>query len=793
MLALGLALALQVTVQTDVDSGRVSGGISVRAPAYKRAVTDELRRTAFRDEGARQLLLHARAARLEQDSSLMSYDVKSYQRMSVGMSIRETARSRLAFRAESAARVRWRRGVGAHVELLGARSAAPMIAGIEDAEREMREDMADDINDIFAVPYYPGKDELWLFEIIGDSDNDSGEPGDSSDTDDDDGPMLIHPIAEGSEAYFTFSSGDSVLLQLSDGRRITLREIIATPREAVWNLVIASMWFETEQAHLVRAAMRFSAPMNIWETVEAEDSTARDEMPAVVRAFLTPMRAEMTAVTVEYGLFEQRFWLPRSQAAEGHVRVGFMRIPLKIEQSYRYESVNALAELPAIVMPRRITGSTIRDSLYALGLDSAAVRDSVRRFYARADTLRRAERAAQCLADSTYIEHTSRENGRLPMAVRVPCDIRKLTESADLPPSLYDSGEELFGAADRDELMRALDFGLQPSWNPRPPTLEYGLTYTRFNRVEGFGSGINVASTLGRGYSVSLLPRLSLADLQLNGELSFSRSNGRRVLRGTAFRRLAVSSDFGDPLSIGASIPNFLYARDEGFYHRAWGAELAMESNPRGGYETRFFAEQQWTASVENDWSLFGGAHDDRYLGNVVADKGWYYGAALRWRGNRGLDPQGWRGTADLRLEAATGEREYGRYSLETTLSRGLGPIAASLTTAAGSSSGQLPAQRAFFLGGLHSVRGQLANAGVGDAFWLGRLEVGTNVAAARPVIFGDVGWAGSRRTWREVGRPMSGVGVGASFLDGMIRIDLARGVRPEWRTRLDLYLEARF
>jgi hypothetical protein len=369
----------------------------------------------------------------------------------------------------------------------------------------------------------------------------------------------------------------------------------------------------------------------------------------------------------------------------------------------------------------------------------------------------------------------------------------RLATSSELPPSIYDPGEELFGAADREELMRSLNFGLQPAWAPRPPTLEYGLTHTRFNRIEGFSTAVNIHSALGRGYTVSLVPRVSLADLQLNGDLTLSRSNGRRQLKGTVYRRLDVSSDFGDPLSFGASIPNFFFARDEGFYHRAWGAELATESNPRGGFEWRAFAEQQWSARVENEWSLFGGAHDDRYLGNLVADDGWYYGTALRWRGNRGLNPQGWRGTADLRLEGATGELEYGRYVLETTLSRGVGPLAASLTTAAGASSGVLPAQRQFFLGGLHSVRGQTAGTGVGDAFWLGRLEIGTNVVAARPVIFGDVGWAGSRTNLQDIGRPMSGVGVGASFLDGMFRFDVSRGVHPRWQTRVDFYLEARF
>lgn len=786
MLVMGLLLAMQVTVKVERDSGSTSAGVSVRPPSLQRiAVTDEHRRTAFRDEQARELILKARASRLAQDSSLQSYDVKSYNRISAGMAIRESARDRLVFRSENASRVRWQRGIGARVEVLGARMAAPIVQGIQEAQDEMESDLEEELDDMLAVPYYPGKDELWLFEMVGSSSDSSG-------------PMLIHPVAEGSEAYYRFSSGDSVDIVLPDGKRIKLREVIATPRQAVWNLVVGSFWFETERAHLARAVMRFAAPMDIWETVEAEDPTARDDMPRPVRAMLSPMRAEITAVTIEYGLFEQRFWLPRTQGAEGYARVSFMRVPFRIEQRYRYESVNAISDLEPIeapVAPRN--ASDLRDSLRAMGLDSAQVRDSVRMIYERADSVRRAVRAEACATRGTYTVYERRNMGSngqgVLMAVEMPCDVKALANSPELPGSIFDPGEELFGAAQREELMQMLDFGLQPAWAPRKPTIEYGLQFTRFNRVEGLASGVRVASTLGKGYTVALDTRASIADLQFNGALSLARSNGRRQYRGSIYRRLDVSSDFGDPLSFGASLPVFFYARDEGFYHRSWGAELVNENVPRRGFEWRVFAEQQWNARVENEWSLFGGAHDDRYVGNVAADTGWYYGAGVRWRGSRGLDPLGWRFSADLRLEGATGQMEYGRAFLETIVSRGLGPVVASVTTAAGTSEGELPAQRQFFLGGLQSVRGQTAGTGVGQAFWMSRVEFGTNAVAVKPVIFGDFGWTGARDAWSQVGRPMSGAGVGASFLDGLIRVDLARGIYPRQQTRLDLYLEARF
>lgn len=781
MLLLKLALAVQVTVQVSTDSGQASAGISVRPPIRERMpVTEEHRRTAFRDAGARELLLKARAARLQQDSSLQSYDVKSYQRISAGMSIRENARDRLIFRGENASRVRWERGVGARVEVLGARMAVPIVKGIREAEKEMEGELESELDDMLAVPYYPGKDELWLFDMVGSSEGEGA-------------PMLIHPVAEGSEAYFTFRSGDSITIALPDGKRIKLKEIIATPRQAVWNLVVGSFWFETENAHLARAVMRFSAPMDIWETVEADDPGAREDVPRAVRGILTPMRAEITAVTIEYGLFEQQFWLPRTQGAEGYARVGFMRLPFKVEQRYKYESVNARLGLEPVNAPVGINNDSLRNAFREMGLDSAAVRDSVRAFHSARYAEAQARRKERCETVGTYQVYERRGNGALQMAVEVPCDVKSLANSPELPASIYDPGEELFGAAQREELLKRLDFGLQPSWSPQKPIVEYGLPYTRFNRIEGFGTGLQLRQTLGKGYQVTLDARGSVADLQLNGGLGLSRSNGRRTLTGSVYRRLNTISDFGDPLSFGASIPAFLYARDEGFYHRAWGAELSSARVPAGGLSWRVFSEQHWTATVENRWSLFGGANDDRFLGNFAARKGWYHGAGLRWRASRGLDPQGWRLNTDVRLEGATGESDYGRALVETVVSKGLGPIAASLTAAAGTTEGELPAQRQFVLGGLHTVRGQTPGTAAGEAFWLGRAEVGSNRVAVRPVVFADFGWAGPRDGWHTIRRPMSGVGAGMSFLDGMIRLDAARGMYPRWQTRVDLYLEARF
>jgi hypothetical protein len=402
MVVLGsLLLALQVSVTSDVN--RSGGSVSVKMPVTKRVeVTEEMRRTAFKDPAARELLLRAREARLTQDSALLSYDVKSYQRVSVGMSLRASARERLAFRNESASRVRWHRDVGARVEVLGARSVAPIVQGAKGAEDDIVDDT--DFSDMMAIPYYPGMDELWLFNMIGSSEKE--------------GNILVHPIAEGSEAYFTFATGDSVSMTLPDGKRLALRELRVTPRAAQWNLVVGSLWFELEQAHLVRAVMRFSAPMDVWQTAKNEDPDFDDDVPALVKPMLTPMQADLTALTVEYGLFNQRFWLPRVQGAELWARVSFLRVPVKVEQRYRYESVNAIDSLPAIAIPTQVTASSVRDSLYESGLDSAAPSPTIRRATRTPSSRSRSSSHATCPSCST------------PPICRAPSTIRARNSSA---------------------------------------------------------------------------------------------------------------------------------------------------------------------------------------------------------------------------------------------------------------------------------------------------------------------------------------------------------------------------
>jgi len=803
-----LTLLLQVSVQAEVSAGGGAIQASVRVPrAEQRPVTDEDRRTAFASSGARELLTAARAARSAQDSLLRAYDVTSYQRTSVGFNLRETARQRLLYRSEGAARVQWKRGIGAKLEVLGARAVVPAAGGSDEARREMDESM--DLADLMAIPYYPGRDELWIFDAIG------GPP-----EADEEGAILVHPIGEGSEAFYTYAIGDSMTFDLPRGRRLVLRELRATPRTPAWNLVSGSFWFESEGSLLVRAALRFSQEMRMWEIIKAQDPKEYAEVPLLARGLLNPLEANLEGMTIEYGLYEDRFWLPRDQRAEFSAQASFMRIPVQIEQRFRYASVNGAVDVPPIEVTVSRRWRVMRDSLRAAGVDEDQRRQLMREMFARNDSLAKLERDRQCALGPRHVERRSRYQGvELPMLVELPCDRSTLASSPELSGSLLAGGERLFNGADAQLLERLIRDALPLGTTAGPPTFSYGLPLTRYNRIEGLGTGVEAEMMLGYGLQGRALGRVSLADRQLNGELTLRRLGARSPSMLTVYRRLAVSSDFGSPLSFGASLAALLYGRDEGFYHRSWGAELTGRESKGRGLDWRLFVEQQSTADLATRWSLFAGANDPRMAGNVVAEGGTFAGAALRWRGSRGVDPAGWRALWDLRAEGASGrvdelppimepaiwcpecppvpepvrDRSYGRFLAEGTLSRGLGPLAASLTGAAGTTAGRVPAQRAFFLGGLQSIRGQSADAATGTAVWMTRAELGLNQAAVRPVVFYDMGWAGDRARWRESTTALRGAGIGLSFLDGAFRADLSRGIAPVRQTRFDLSVEARF
>src|ERR1043166_7120477 len=322
-----IAAAVQKRVEGHIKSEQEARERSKqRAREAMAKLTPEMIASAFKDAGARDLLTRARAARRDQDSALLSYDAIAYQRVSAWLGFGRMSRDRLLFRMEHAGRVQWQRDVGVAMTVLGARAVLPGIP--DEGQKEARKELSHEAGDIAPVPYYPGAEPLWAAqEMIRDTVRDN---------------EVIHPLAVGSELYYTYASGDSLTFRLSDGKVINIRALEVRPRTPQWNLVVGSLWFDTRTSQLVRAAYRFAAPMHIDAFVEEQDPHAFDDVPVWVKPMIFPMHGEISAVTLEYSLHDSRFWLPRVRTADGSGTASFMRVPFQMQQSFTYNSVNGL-------------------------------------------------------------------------------------------------------------------------------------------------------------------------------------------------------------------------------------------------------------------------------------------------------------------------------------------------------------------------------------------------------------------------------------------------------------------
>jgi hypothetical protein len=764
-------------------------------------VSPEMMASAYKDPEARALVARARVARFEQDSTLTSYDATARERVTAGMSLSASGPEKLLLRSETASRVRWQRGRGVLIDVLGARTVFPMFFP---GPRVLP-----DFLEMDPVPYFPGREQLPSFE------------GSKMTAKTDEG-IFLHPLDRGAEAYYTFRSGDSITFRLPDGKTIRLRAVEVQARKPEAQFIVGSLWFDVATGHLVRGAFRPAAPFDIVKFVLEEDPHAFDDVPKAVKPIIFPMELNVAAFTVEYGLHEQRWWMPRVQTVEGRARVGFMRVPFSMEQSYSYASVNGTDTIPRLFAS---TEDSLRhkpgDSLYKSRQDSIKAANKARRDSLRAEretdsiTTKDGRRVRysrrnrgmeidddpdfkgfSCSGKDTTITKSFRYDGTLPVRIVVPCDTVALLHSAELPPSIYDNGEQLFDLKERDQLVQELTIGLQPGWDPQPIEWHYGIenSLIRYNRVDALDAGVQATRDFGSGYTGSLEARVSTGGPYLWGEAHFARSDGFRKYDIGLYNRLSSVNDWGDPLTFRASLNAFILGQDLGFYYKAWGGELTSNTLSNTGFTWRVFAEQQTNAPVATNTSIPNWINGHEFSYNVQTPMTNAFGAQVRLRDQLGLDPHGWRESYDARAEGGLGTFQYGRVAVDATIGHGLGKyLDWQLGAGGGTSFGDLPPQRDWFLGGAWTIRGQQPGTEAGNAYWLGHAELGSSFVAVRPTLFFDIGWAGDRTDWQHIGIPSSGVGVGLSFMDGLFRMDLAHAVQPTGGFILDFSTSARF
>jgi hypothetical protein len=696
----------------------------------------------YRDEAVRALMARARAARARDVSGISSYEGVLREHIYVGLTALRFRRERGLFEQERVARVRWSDDGERAVQWLGARRAIPIVgadtrrekvraegevggAG-EEVRAELRRDLPDELlgdADLSQFPLDPGGSRL----VFG-------------------GDWALHPLADTADAYYRFSSGDTLRIRLPD-REVRLYEVKVQPRHADFHLVAGSLWFDAETTSLVRASYRPARPFNLLmdEPEDAED----------VPGFLQPVEAEINYITVEYSLHEFRFWLPRRFAAEGEARLGrLVHIPITVEWSVGDYIVNeAETDMPI-------------DGPLPPGWS------------------RHEERVED------------EETGEVSYVTIIVPQPDSLLDSTRLSEDFGARSPTAFTDDEIDEMRGELE-QLLPTYGRYRPHLAWGFDrgLLRYNRVEGLSAGSALSVPLGVTTSMTLEGRIGTGDREPNVGLSLERGpEDRRWTLSGYYQRLQPMAEETHPFSLPKSVGNLLLGTDHGQYYRATGASLAYR---RAGKRVRWgleaFHERQRGVEQTTDFFLLEPIRDYTAPSVLEAEPLDLTGGRTTLAWFSGVDPNGLILTGRLAAEAAGGDAVYQRLSatLSATHPLPLG-LAGALELGAGALWGDDPVQRHLFLGGSESLRGFHTNALHGSSAWRGRAEIASGFAGARIGIFGDVGWAGPRADFR-FDDPAASVGIGFSLLDGLVRADLAHAVRLGSGWKLHLYFDGLF
>lgn len=696
---------------------------------------------AYLDPSAAQLVRLARERRQVADLSIESYKATSKERISAGL--RGIRRDRLLYRREVAGRLEWTRNGPGRIEILGAREVVPVaIKGMQ---------LPSDLGSFMPHLAFDPADNRMLLGW-------------------DDDEFVRHPLAPNAEQYYKFKTGGTTSISLPDGRQVRLIELEIIPRKTDPHNISGSFWLDAETHGVVQAVFRLARDIDILRDLDDEDD---DDVPRFVR----PLKAAVDYVTIEYGLYDLKWWLPRMIAFEGVVRAGFIRVPLHYERTYsNYEVVGSAQPIsvPIVEVLRR-------DSVARAEADSC--RGSMR------ITVRVGARKTDTPADSAQVMQCGR------WQIVMPADTAGLLASAELPADVFAIGEQLITEGELRELGERVDKLGGPAALSQvlPDVSLLSVTRLRYNRVEALS--IAAYGELDYGaYRASATARIRVADLEPNFELELQRPGENHSLTLGGYRRLNSFDPHARPFSLGASISALAFGRDDADYFRSLGVELKAEPSGAASrwYSARLFAQRESSADKETDFSFRHVFNSDYvFRSNLAAAKIDAYGGEITLRASRGLDPDGFRLGGETYAHGAFGTTDFARGALTLRLGFPLpGKLSGALESSAGVTSVAPPLQHLWYLGGTNTLRGYHAGVLSGETFWRGRAEIGYGLPAVRLVGFSDAGWAGARELFRE-GKPLLSVGAGASVLDGILRFDVARGLREPKGWTAMLYFDA--
>jgi len=723
---------------------------------------------AYLDPGAGELHRAASEAWWAIDESVVRYTARVQQR--IAAQIRTPLKDRTIYRNESAARVFWDRDYDDFIQVLGARSQYP------GREYEDAVGFLDDLT--IEEAFDPGGDRL----VFGFADQE-----DAADQDQDDF-WVAHPLAPGADSLYQYRSGDTLVISIPARPELRVVELEVLPRIADVHRIQGSLWIEPESGALVRAVYRLSRQFDAIRDIPDLQQEDEEGNFKYVPGFFKPWTFDMELVAIEYSLWNFEVWLPRSMRMEGRAAAGILKFPVSMDLAYRIESV--------------VTESDLGTAEY----DRAVLEE--RRFETRRDAM---DFIASLMTDEDGIEYQpyGRVGGGSDSRYLVPTDLEILETSPHLPPPIWDDAPGFASEEQIEQMFDQLDDLPQPQLVDARAQLSWGLQkleLLRYNRVEGPALGTSLETEFGSfagALDLNVEGFFGFADLEPKARLDLAKQSLKRRWTLSGYRTLDMVDPRVRPLDVGNTLSAFFFGRDEGEYYMATGARLSVApaETRRASWNVQAWVERQDALANEIDFSLFH-AFDDSWAfrPNVAANEIEEVAGQIELRPWWGTDPMATQFGLELLTQGGawretegpdTGNYVRARAILRTAIPLASGSWRIGVEAGAGTAWGDVPVQRHWFLGNSKTLRGYPPSVASGESYGRGRLEVARVNSVGTFSLFGDGAWAGDRDRF-EWDDALYTVGLGASLLDGLVRLDLSRGLKgPFKETRLDFYLDA--
>lgn len=701
--------------------------------------------STFADGATAELYALARVRHIRQDSMVRDYRALVRTRLDLTAGRSRFARQTALFAHETVAQVTWRTPNNLKVDVLGVRSAAPIIGivagmGIED-ETEMRDDFRQEM--ILDRPWF-------IPRAFGDSIRLMGLPERAA----------LHPLAAGATSFYHYGITDSVTLSVP-GRTVRAIRMRVEPKRLGPSLVAGEIWLDRQTADVVRLAVVFVGEY-LWEEPDGDlpsDSAAARKENQTANRFLS------VEADVEYALIDAKYWLPHRQFLALTAEIPWfvnVALPVRAISTFSDYEVNTAPTLTFAVPPD--SGSDCCRTVVKVGAGGSEVAEgSDRERYVHG-----------------YRRAGSWDDGRWEIDVPPADSLLAYDWRSDFRV-LLDSQEEERVTRSLIALAHISD-ELPPEWVGRrrlAVAWEQVADVLRCNRVQGVSLGFGVQWRPGPAFTtVQATGRFGLGDLRPTASVVWRREDPAGRLDISAYGEVSEVEPWTHAGGVGNTLNAAVVGHDDADYYFRLGAGVAYRANAGRWKDLELSVGFERHVSKETtvDPLIRGALGGATFLVNPPVAEGDFIRPRLTHSGRVGT------ARTDLGLDllvadGVLGARAWGAASLAFGIVGRRGKV--SLRT--GITRGNALPQLDFRLGGPHTVRGYSYGERTGRQLWAAQLDLALRRSAVwTPVIFADIGDTFSSD-------PMVGLGVGMSLLNGLLRFDLSQGVRPHSELRFDL------